>query len=148
MLEHGAWADISSWDDVIQLLQEDGFTVYAPPDPLRGLPAGSGYLHDFVTQNAALAGKLVVLVGHSYGGAVISDAAIGDPEVKARVYLDAVLPAPGESVEQLQTAMPGSCLGNPAAVFNAVPFPDAPAGDVVASCSASASATSINFLAS
>lgn len=130
VLEHGAWADTSSWDGVIRLLQADGFTVYAPPDPLRGLSADSAYLHDFLTKNAALAGKPVVLVGHSYGGAVISDAAVGDPEVKALVYVDAFIPARGESVVQLLTARPGTCLGNPATAFNAVPFPGAPAGDV------------------
>jgi pimeloyl-ACP methyl ester carboxylesterase len=131
VLEHGAWADASSWDGVIQRLERDGFTVYAPPNPLRGLSADASYLHDFLTQNAALAGRPVVLVGHSYGGAVISDAAVGDPEVKALVYVDAFIPAPGESVGQLLAAQPGSCLaGDPATVFNAVPFPGAPAGDV------------------
>jgi pimeloyl-ACP methyl ester carboxylesterase len=68
VLEHGAWADGSSWDRVIRRLQNAGFTVYAPPNPLRGLPQDSAYLHDFLTQNAALAGHPVVLVGHSYGG--------------------------------------------------------------------------------
>ena len=130
VLEHGSWADTSSWDGVIRLLRADGFTVYAPPDPLRGLSADSAYLHDFLTKNAALAGMPVVLVGHSYGGAVISDAAVGDHEVKALVYVDAFIPAQGESVEQLLTARPGTCLDNPAADFNAVPFPGAPAGDV------------------
>src|SRR5262245_39094609 len=72
VLEHGAWADASSWDKVIQQLQEDGYIVYAPPNPLRGLPQDSAYLHDFLTQNTALAGQPVVLVGHSYGGAVIT----------------------------------------------------------------------------
>ena len=93
VLEHGAWADASSWDKVIRLLQHDGFTVYAPPNPLRGLPQDSAYLHAFLTQNAALAGQHVVLVGHSYGGAVITNAAVGDPEVKALVYVDAFIPA-------------------------------------------------------
>jgi len=92
-LEHGAWADASSWDRVIRLLQDDGFTVYAPPNPLRGLPQDSAYLHAFLTQNAALAGQPVVLVGHSYGGAVITNAAVNAPEVKALVYVDAFIPA-------------------------------------------------------
>jgi pimeloyl-ACP methyl ester carboxylesterase len=68
VLEHGAWADSSSWDQVIGILTHEGFTVYAPPDPLRGLASDSVYLRDFLTENAALAGKPVVLVGHSYGG--------------------------------------------------------------------------------
>ena len=72
VLEHGAWADASSWSSVISQLQRRGFTVYAPPNPLRGLPQDSAYLHQFLTQNAALHGQPVVLVGHSYGGAVIT----------------------------------------------------------------------------
>jgi pimeloyl-ACP methyl ester carboxylesterase len=124
VLEHGAWADASSWDNVIRLLQDDGFTVYAPPNPLRGLPQDSAYLHAFLTQNAALAGQPVVLVGHSYGGAVITNAAVGDPHVKALVYVDAFIPAKGETLLQLTSARPGSCLGgNPANVFNFVPIP-------------------------
>src|SRR5689334_11087145 len=83
VLEHGAWADASSWSSVISQLQRSGFTVYAPPNPLRGLPQDSAYLHQFLTQNAAIQGKPVVLVGHSYGGAVITNAAVGVPEVKA-----------------------------------------------------------------
>ena len=132
VLEHGAWADASSWDKVIRLLQEDGFTVYAPPNPLRGLLPGqdSTYLHAFLTQNAALAGQPVVLVGHSYGGAVITNAAVGAPEVKALVYVDAFIPAKGETLLQIVSAQPGSCLGgNPANVFNFVPIPGG-GGDV------------------
>jgi pimeloyl-ACP methyl ester carboxylesterase len=133
VLEHGAWADSSSWDGVIRILTREGFTVYAPPNPLRGLSADAAYLHDFLTENAALAGKPVVLVGHSYGGAVITDAAVGDPEVKALVYVDAFIPAKGESIGAL-LARPqgaGSCIGgNPATVFDPVPFPGAPKGDV------------------
>jgi pimeloyl-ACP methyl ester carboxylesterase len=131
VLVHGAWADASSWTGVIQRLQHLGYTVYAPPNPLRGLPQDSAYLHDFLTQNAALAGKPVVLVGHSYGGAVISDAAVGDKQVKALVYVDAFIPAKGEAVGQLLAARPGSCIGgSPATVFNPVPYPGGPKGDV------------------
>jgi pimeloyl-ACP methyl ester carboxylesterase len=132
VLEHGAWADSSSWDAVIQILTREGFSVYAPPNPLRGLATDAAYLHDFLTQNAALAGKPIVLVGHSYGGAVITDAAVGDPEVKALVYVDAFIPAKGESIGSL-LALPqgaGSCIGgNPATVFDPVAFPGAPKGD-------------------
>jgi pimeloyl-ACP methyl ester carboxylesterase len=132
VLEHGAWADASSWDGVIRILAREGFTVYAPPNPLRGLHTDAAYLHDFLIENAELAGKPVVLVGHSYGGAVITDAAVGDPEVKALVYVDAFIPAKGESIAAL-LARPqgaGSCIGgNPATVFNPVPFPGAPQGD-------------------
>ena len=127
--EHGAWADASSWDDVIAGLQRRGFTVYAPPNPLRGLPQDSAYLHDFLTQNAALQGKPVILVGHSYGGAVITNAAVGDPEVKALVFVDAFIPDQGETLQDLSSAQPGSCLGAPG-VFNPVPYPGGPPGDV------------------
>jgi pimeloyl-ACP methyl ester carboxylesterase len=135
VLVHGAWADASSWDGVIQRLQGDGFTVYAPPNPLRGLsgiPASDpAYLHDFLTHNAALAGKPIVLVGHSYGGAVITNAAVGDPEVKGLVFVDAFIPDQGETLGGLLASVPGSCLGgNPADIFNLVPYPGGPAGDV------------------
>ncbi|HJS96447.1 MAG TPA: alpha/beta hydrolase [Solirubrobacteraceae bacterium] len=128
VLEHGAWADASSWRLVIARLQHDGYTVYAPPNPLRGLPTDSAYLHEFLTENAALQGRPVVLVGHSYGGAVITNAAVGVPGVKALVYVDAFIPDRGESLEKLDT---GSCLaGNPADLFDLVPYPGGPQGDV------------------
>jgi pimeloyl-ACP methyl ester carboxylesterase len=130
VLEHGAWADASSWSSVISQLQVLGFTVYAPPDPLRGLPQDSAYLHQFLAQNAALRGQPAVLVGHSYGGAVITNAAVGVPEVRALVYVDAFIPDQGDTIAHLAGAVPGSCLGNPAADFNAVPYPGGPPGDV------------------
>ena len=129
VLVHGAWADASSWRLVISRLQRRGFTVYAPPNPLRGLPQDSAYVHQFLTQNAALAGKPVVLVAHSYGGAVITNAAVGDPEVKALVYVDAFIPDQGDTVGGLLAAQPGSCLAA-AGVFNPVPYPGGPPGDV------------------
>jgi pimeloyl-ACP methyl ester carboxylesterase len=126
VLEHGAWADASSWAGVIQRLQQAGYTVDAPPDPLRGLSYDSTYLADYL---AAITGP-VILVGHSYGGAVITNAATGNPDVKALVYVDAFIPAQGESLLQLIGAQPGSCLaGNPANVFTTVPYPGAPSGD-------------------
>jgi pimeloyl-ACP methyl ester carboxylesterase len=91
VLVHGAWADTSSWDGVIKRLQADGYTVYAPPDPLQGLPYDTAYLADFLH---TIPGP-IVLVGHSYGGAVITNAATGNPQVKALVYVDAFLPAQG-----------------------------------------------------
>jgi pimeloyl-ACP methyl ester carboxylesterase len=130
VLEHGAWADASSWNSVISQLQRSGFTVYAPPNPLRGLPQDSAYLHQFLTQNAALQGQPIVLVGHSYGGAVITNAAVGVPEVRALVYVDAFIPDQGDTIGYLAGAEPGSCLGNPAEDFNVAPYPGAPSGDV------------------
>jgi pimeloyl-ACP methyl ester carboxylesterase len=134
VLVHGAWADASSWAGVIQRLQGGGYTVYAPPNPLRGLsgiPSSDPvYLHDFLTQNAALAGKPIILVGHSYGGAVITNAAVGDPEVKALVFVDAFIPDQGETLGGLLASVPGSCLGgNPPDIFNLVPYPGAPPND-------------------
>jgi pimeloyl-ACP methyl ester carboxylesterase len=127
VLEHGAWADASSWSSVISQLQILGFTVYAPPNPLRGLPQDADYLHQFLTQNPALQGQPVILVAHSYGGAVITAAAVGDPEVRALVYVDAFIPDEGDTVASL---LSGSCLaGNPADLFNIVPIPGAP-GDL------------------
>ena len=79
VLEHGAWADSSSWDGVIQRLQLLGYTVDVPPNPLRSLPGDSAYLADFLKTISGL----VVLVGHSYGGAVITNAATGNSQVKA-----------------------------------------------------------------
>ncbi|TVZ06805.1 alpha/beta hydrolase [Trebonia kvetii] len=129
VLEHGAWADASSWDRVIARLAVAGYTVYAPPNPLRGLPSDSAYLHDFLTKNPALAGRKIVLVGHSCGGAVITNAAVGDPAVKALVYVDAFIPAKGQTVDGLLGKVPGSCIGgNPASTFLPVPYPGAPKG--------------------
>jgi pimeloyl-ACP methyl ester carboxylesterase len=127
VLEHGAWADSSSWAGVIRRLQADGYTVDAPPDPLRGLTYDSNYLSDYLS---TITGP-VILVGHSYGGAVITNAATGNPNVKALVYVDAFIPAQGETLLQLVAAQPGSCLGgDPTNVFNFVPYPGAQPGDV------------------
>jgi len=87
VLVHGAWADASSWSSVLSELQDRGFTVYAPPNPLRGLPQDSAYVHQFLTQNAALQGQSVVLVAHSYGGAVITNAANGNSNVPALIRM-------------------------------------------------------------
>jgi pimeloyl-ACP methyl ester carboxylesterase len=70
----------------------------------------------------------VILVGHSYGGMVITNAATGDPDVKALVYINAFIPAQGETAFGLTAARPGSCVGS-ANAFLAVPYPGAPAGD-------------------
>jgi pimeloyl-ACP methyl ester carboxylesterase len=122
VLVHGAWADTSSWDGVIQRLQADGYTVYALPNPLRGLPDDPAYLADFLH---TISGP-IVLVGHSYGGTVITNAATGDPQVKALVYVDAFAPARGQTLAQLLATYPGSCAVP--ATLNVVPFPGAPSG--------------------
>ena len=122
VLEHGAWADTSSWNGVIKRLQADGYTVYAPPNPLQGLTYDSAFLADFLH---SISGP-IVLVGHSYGGAVITNAATGDSQVKALVYVDAFAPAQGQTLAQLLASVPGSCAVP--ANLNVVPFPGAPAG--------------------
>jgi pimeloyl-ACP methyl ester carboxylesterase len=122
VLEHGAWANSGSWNAVIQRLQADGYTVDAPPNPLQGLAYDPAYLADFLH---SISGP-IVLVGHSYGGAVITNAATGDKQVKALVYVDAFAPAQGETLAQLLAEYPGSCAVP--ANLNVVPFPGAPAG--------------------
>jgi pimeloyl-ACP methyl ester carboxylesterase len=124
VLVHGAWADSGSWNGVIWRLQLAGYTVYAPPNPLRGVSYDSTYLADFLSQ-PALAGQPIVLVGHSYGGFLITNAATNNPNVKALVYDDAFIPAQGDTLEGLASAVPGSCL-NPATSFNPAPYPDPP----------------------
>jgi pimeloyl-ACP methyl ester carboxylesterase len=126
VLVHGAWADSGSWNAVTAILQRDGYTVYAPSNPLEGLAYDTATIADFLH---TLTGS-IVLVGHSYGGAVITNAATGDSQVKALVYDDAFLPAQGEDLESLTTA--GSCLAvsDPSTVLNFVPVPGAPAGVV------------------
>ena len=122
VLEHGAWADTSSWNGVIRRLQADGYTVYAPPNPLQGLSYDSSFLADFLH---SISGP-IVLVGHSYGGAVITNAATGDSQVKALVYVDAFAPARGQTIAQLLASVPGSCAVP--ANLKVVPFPGAPKG--------------------
>ena len=107
---------------VIRRLQADGYTVYAPPDPLQGLPYDSASLADFLH---SISGP-IVLVGHSYGGAVITNAATGDKQVKALVYVDAFAPAQGQTIAQLLASDPGSCAVP--ANLRVVPFPGAPSG--------------------
>jgi pimeloyl-ACP methyl ester carboxylesterase len=124
VLEHGAWAGGSAWTGEIERLQADGFTVYAPPNPLRGLANDSATLADFLS---TIPGP-IILVGHSYGGMVITDAATGNPNVKALVYIDAFIPGQGETAFGLTAARPGSCVDS-ANAFNAVPYPGASAGD-------------------
>jgi pimeloyl-ACP methyl ester carboxylesterase len=128
VLEHGGFADGSSWDHVISILQGEGYTVDAPPNPLRGLASDSAYLASYLN---TISGP-IILVGHSYGGMVISNAATGNPNVKVLVYVDAAEPAAGESLEQITFAQPGSCLtggGNLSNVVNFVVNPSQPAGD-------------------
>lgn len=107
VLVHGAFADSSSWNGVIAALQHDGYTVIAAPDNLRGVRADADIVADVVK---SVTGP-VVLVGHSYGGSVISEAAEGAPNVKALVYVAAFAPEAGETALGLTGKFPGSTLG-------------------------------------
>ncbi|GIG00126.1 alpha/beta fold hydrolase [Catellatospora citrea] len=126
VLVHGAWADASSWSGEVSRLQHDGYPVVVAPNPLRGLSSDADYLRSFL---GGITGP-VILVGHSYGGAVITNAATGNANVKALVYVDAYIPDADQSVAELTSA--DSVLApagtNPASVFKLLPYPGAPAG--------------------
>ncbi|MFE3737003.1 alpha/beta fold hydrolase [Streptomyces sp. NPDC059134] len=116
LLVHGAWADSSSWSPVIDRLQAQGYPVQALANPLRGLASDAAYVKSSIE---SIDGP-VVLVGHSYGGAVISEAATQEPNVKALVYVAAFAPAKGETVGALAAKDPGSHATPDA--LNPVPF--------------------------
>ncbi|MEU1268551.1 alpha/beta hydrolase [Streptomyces sp. NPDC005799] len=106
VLEHGAFADGSSWNGVIADLRADGYPVVAAANPLRGPASDAAALRTVLDH---VKGPKI-LVGHSYGGNVISEAATNDSQVKALVYVAAFLPAPGESALELTNKYPGSTL--------------------------------------
>ncbi|MET7335073.1 alpha/beta hydrolase [Nonomuraea sp. NPDC005650] len=113
VLVHGAFADASGWNGVAGRLLRDGYPVLAPANPLRGVAADSAYLAGIL---ATLSGPLV-LVAHSYGGMVITNAATGNANVKALVYVAAFAPGEGDTLLGLQTKYPGSKLGETALDF-------------------------------
>jgi pimeloyl-ACP methyl ester carboxylesterase len=129
VLVHGAWADGSSWNAVASELQNQGFTVYGPPNLLRGL-TDVAYIASFLAQRT---NGPVVLVGHSYGGFVITNAATEGGDVRALVYVDAFLPDEGETVFQILGGS-GSALDvpDPTTVLDIVGYPGAPDGDAEA----------------
>ncbi|MCK9902305.1 alpha/beta hydrolase [Frankia sp. Cpl3] len=120
VLVHGAFADASGWNDVARLLQRDGHRVLAPANPLRSVSADAAYLASIL---ATLPGP-IVLVGHSYGGMVITNAAVGNTNVKALVYVAAFAPDQGETLQGLQLKYPGSRLGEAALDFRPYPTAD------------------------
>jgi pimeloyl-ACP methyl ester carboxylesterase len=128
VLVHGAWADASSWTGVIERLQREGFTVTAPPNNLRGPAADAAYLRAYLE---TLPGP-IVLVGHSYGGVVITNAATGLPSVKALVYVDAFIPDEGQPVAALTGAESALATAptDPTSLFKLAPYPGAPQGAV------------------
>ncbi|MGW4463763.1 alpha/beta fold hydrolase [Micromonospora sp. NPDC004704] len=113
VLVHGAFADASGWNGVATRLVRDGYPVIAPANPLRGVSSDSAYLASIL---ATLDGPLVV-VAHSYGGLVTTNATAGNTNVKALVYVAAFVPDQGESLVGLQTAHPGSRLDEAALDF-------------------------------
>jgi pimeloyl-ACP methyl ester carboxylesterase len=115
VLVHGDWADASSWTSVIERLQDKGFTVVAPPNLLRGPATDAPYLASYLR---TISGP-IVLVAHSYGGFVATNAATDNTNVKALVYIDAFMPDEGETAGAL-VASSGSCVDESA--LNAVPF--------------------------
>ncbi|MFK4066684.1 alpha/beta fold hydrolase [Streptomyces sp. NPDC029674] len=121
---HGAFADASSWSAVVERLQRQGHRVLAPALPLRGLASDAAYIRSVLD---SVTGP-IVLVGHSYGGAVISQAAAGHPRVKALVYIAAFVPDIGESALQLTDKFPGSTLGQ-ATATQYYPLPDGGQGE-------------------
>ncbi|GAB1818000.1 alpha/beta hydrolase [Herbidospora sp. RD11066] len=115
VLIHGAWAGASSWQAQVTDLQRAGYPVRAIGNPLRDLTTDSETVRDFLD---TIKGP-IVLVGHSYGGSVITNAATGNENVKALVYVDAAAPDTGETTAELSGT--GSALGaNGATLYDQV----------------------------
>jgi pimeloyl-ACP methyl ester carboxylesterase len=116
VLLHGAFADGASWSEVTSRLQRDGYTVVAPAVPLRGIVSDTSYLQGVLNN---IAGPKV-LVGHSYGGALVSQLA-GTSGVKSLVYVAAFIPQAGETLGALNSKYPGSEIGPD--TTNAISYP-------------------------
>jgi pimeloyl-ACP methyl ester carboxylesterase len=108
VLVHGAFADASSWNGVIERLQAKGVQVTAPANPLRGIAADSAYIAAVLEQ---IEGP-VVAVGHSYGGAVITNAATAAKNVVGLVYVAAFAPDEGETLGAVEAASKDSVLNS------------------------------------
>ena len=124
VLVHGAWADASSWNGVTKSLLAAGYDVRAIANPVEDLTTDSEHVADFLK---SLKGP-VVLVGHSYGGSVITNAAAGLRKVKALVYVDAAAPDVGETNGSLSGADSVLSRRPAGALFDKLPEPDAPPG--------------------
>jgi pimeloyl-ACP methyl ester carboxylesterase len=105
---HGAFAESTSWKGVIERLQEQSIDVTAAANPLRSVAGDAAYVRDVV----ANIGGPVILVGHSYGGFVITEAAADNPDVVGLVYVCAFAPEHGEDAFQLSGKFPGGTLGD------------------------------------
>jgi pimeloyl-ACP methyl ester carboxylesterase len=117
VLVHGAFAESASWNGVIRRLHEQGYTALAAANPIRSLSGDA----EFVASILESIQGPVVLVGHSYGGAVISNAALGKDNVEALVFVGAFAPEEGESIGDLAGRFPGSTLGD---TLTTVPLAD------------------------
>lgn len=107
VLVHGAFAESASWNGVIAALLDDGFPAIAVANPLRGVKYDADYLRGVLAQ---IQGP-IVLVGHSYGGTVITNGATGNEQVKALVYVGGFAPDTGESAAELAGRYEGGSLG-------------------------------------
>jgi pimeloyl-ACP methyl ester carboxylesterase len=107
VLVHGAFAESASWNAVIARLHEHGVPAVAAANPLRSLPGDAAYVRDIV---GSVHGP-VVLVGHSYGGLVVTEAAARNDGVVGLVYVAAFVPESGQSAFDLSNSEPGSTLG-------------------------------------
>ena len=130
VLVHGAWADGSSWNAVASHFRDEGHTVFAPPNLLRGVGTDASYIASFLAQRTT---GPVVLVGHSYGGFVITNAGAGGGDVRALVYVDAFVPDEGETVFEILGGS-GSALDvpDPTTVLDLAAYPGSPEGDLEA----------------
>lgn len=123
VLVHGAFADSSSWNGVVERLTAQGHSVLAAANPLRGLDSDAAYVASVLD---TVAGPCV-LAGHSYGGSVITVAAQGKTNVTALAYIAAFIPDVGESALELTDKFPGSTLG-PTTRPAEYPLPDGSTG--------------------
>jgi pimeloyl-ACP methyl ester carboxylesterase len=108
VLVHGAFADASSWNGVLELLQAKGVNAVAPPNPLRGIAYDSAYIASFLAQTPGP----VLAVGHSYGGAVITNAAAQASNVVGLVYVAAFAPDEGETLGAIEAGSKDSVLNS------------------------------------
>ena len=113
VLVHGAFAESASWNGVIEQLQAKSIEAVAVANPLRSVAGDAAYVRDVI----AGIGRPVVLVGHSYGGIVITEAGAANDLVAGLVYVDAFAPEQGESALELSGKFPGSTLGEALAAY-------------------------------
>lgn len=127
VLVHGSYADSGSWAGVTAVLQNQGYRVLIPAIPLRGVAFDTAYLEAFLAQKTT--GPLV-LAGHSYGGMLITNAGLSDPDVEALVFVDGFAPVEGETANDL-IGSSASVLNvpDPNSILDFVVFPGAPEGD-------------------